>query len=245
MADPTLPQVTRSYLAQLERSLAGVPVDVRDEIVAGVREELDGLNAAAAAVRIEALGDPEFIATEARTETAAAGSNSMPVGHPGQRPLRTPEPGWFPMLAALLVAFGGVVIPVVGWAAGLGLVWLSKTWRLRDKWIATLTPFAAAGAFVLIFALTSMAAHTNPIEPPSPLIPGFTSAIWSSVVLAIPVNGVIGIWLLWRAKQIWAPREDSPQTLPAAPRLEHPSTSRRRPQASWYAPVTLLLIIAG
>lgn len=243
MAEPTAPQVTRSYLTQLERSLSGLPAEVRDEIVAGIREELDGLDAADAAARIEALGDPEFIAAEARAEASLptvpteSAQRAETVGSTSR------EPGWYPVLAALLVAFGGLVIPVVGWIVGLGMVWLSKTWRLRDKWVSTLTPFVAMGLFVLVFALTTMAYQPPASEGPNSLVPGFSSVIWSSVVLVIPVNAVVGLWLLWRAKQAWT---GAGQTPPEAAAPEHqPTPASRRRQASWFPPVTILLIIGG
>jgi len=202
MAKSTAPQVVRSYLSQLEKALADVPVDVRDEIMAGIREELDRLDAAAAAVRIETLGDPEFIAAEARSE--AAGSSLV-------EPVDTTElePRWIPVLAALLVAFGGVIVPVVGWLVGIAMVWMSKTWRARDKWIATLTPFVAVCMFALVFALIGSASgpSSGPGMPSTgdfganPLIPGIYSAMWSSIVLVIPVNAIVGIWLLWRSRR--------------------------------------------
>lgn len=223
MADPTVPQVVRSYLTQLEKALTHLPFDVRNEIVAGVREELDGLDAAAAAARIETLGDPEFIAAEARAETTIP----APAGTTPQVEPRGREAGWYPALAALLVAFGGVIIPVIGWVFGLALVWMSKTWRPRDKWIATLTPFIAVGAFVLAFVLTSIVPQSggpSVSEFGSPVVPGLFSAVWSSVVLILPVNAVVGIWLLWRAKRTWS--SDGP------PREAHPAaTVSGRPQA--------------
>ena len=238
MADPTVPQVVRSYLVQLERALAGLPADVREEIVAGVREELDGLDAAAAAARIEALGDPEFIGAEAREETgatAASGTRNAPTG--------TSEPRWYAVLASLLVAFGGVVIPVIGWIVGIAMVVMSKSWRRADKWVAVLTPFVAAAALPLCVALISLWSPPlngpSGVEDPNPLIPHAFDVVWSSVVLIIPVNAVVGIWLLWRAKRSWG--TEAPQL----PQQERYPSRPRRPQASWYAPVTVLLIIAG
>lgn len=237
MAKATAPRVVRSYLAQLKEALAGLPTEVRDEIVAGIREELDGLDAAAAALRIETLGDPEFIASEARAETTTVAPTDSPTADAGGR-----EPRWLPVLAALLVAFGGIVVPVIGWIVGVALMWMSKSWRLRDKWVATLTPLVAVGVFALVFALISVG--SQPSGPSTrdfgdPLIPGFYSAVWSSMVLVVPVNAVVGIWLLWRAKRTWTsdvpPREEQPEA----------TSVPRRPQASWYPPVTVLLIIGG
>ncbi|GAB3036546.1 hypothetical protein GCM10027052_13640 [Parafrigoribacterium mesophilum] len=74
MDSSTSPQVVRAYLAQLDAALAAVSDDVRRDIVAGVAEELRGLSAPDAAARIEALGDPAFIAAEARAEAAVPGT---------------------------------------------------------------------------------------------------------------------------------------------------------------------------
>ncbi|MHA6667465.1 HAAS signaling domain-containing protein [Homoserinimonas sp. A447] len=238
MAKSTTPQVVRSYLSQLKEALADLPAEVRDEIVAGVREELDGMDAAAAAARIETLGDPEFIAAEARAEAAVV----VPSDANQRVDPRGREPRWLPVLAGLLVAFGGIVIPVIGWIVGLALTWMSKSWRVGDKWIATLTPFIAVGVFIVVFALTSVAPQPDGPSTSdfgSPVMPGMFSALWSSTILVIPVNAVVGIWLLWRARRTWS--------FDVPPREAHSAATSRphRPQASWYAPVTVLLIIAG
>ena len=123
MARTTTPQVVRSYLAELENALVGVSAEVRAEIVAGVREELNGLDATSAAARIEILGDPEFIAAEARAESGAVTSSTGSTSTRGDsaasvaRATEPAEPRWFSVLASLLVAFGGIVIPVIGWIA--------------------------------------------------------------------------------------------------------------------------------
>ena len=200
MADPTVPQVVRSYLAQLETAFAGLPAEVRDEIMAGIREELDGLDAAGAATRIEGLGDPEFIAAQAREETEMAPMSGA------QRAARSPsEPRWYSVLAALLVAFGGVAVPVVGWVVGMAMVMMSKTWRRTDKWIAILTPLVAAATLPLALAMIRLG--SSPLSgdmESNPLIPHAFDVVWSSVVFIIPVNAVVGIWLLWRAKWAWS-----------------------------------------
>ena len=43
---------------------------------------------------------------------------------------------------------------MIGWIVGIALVWLSKTWLAWEKWVATLTPFAAVALTGLIAALT-------------------------------------------------------------------------------------------
>lgn len=180
-SSPT-PQVVRTYLDQLEATLSGVREDVRHDIVAGIAgiaEELRGLSASDAAARIEALGDPAFIAAEARAEAAAT---------PEPSPVESGDARWYLVLAALLVAFGGVVVPVIGWIVGIALVWLSKTWHPWEKWVATLTPFGVVALTALINALTTTLR-----------IGGFPE-MRGIFLLGILVNVVVGIWLLWRAQ---------------------------------------------
>lgn len=231
MANVTTPQVVRSYLAQLEKALADVPVEVREEIVAGVAEELSGLDSATAAARIELLGDPEFIAAEARAEASDTANSST-----AEAPSR--EPGWYPVLAALLVAFGGIVVPIVGWVVGLSIVCLSKTWTRLEKVIAVVTPILAVAAILLITTLGRLFPTEDGVgsgvPDPNPLMPAPYDLLWSGVLLFGGVNVVVGIWLLWRARRAWA--------VPAAPTV---TAAIAAPQASWYPVVTVLLIIGG
>jgi uncharacterized membrane protein len=242
VADPTVPQVVRSYLAKLDRSLIGLPSDVRDEIMAGIREELDGLDAGSAAARIQALGDPQFIAAEARAEAAVSPSaGALDVGQA--------EPRWYPVLASLLVAFGGIVIPVVGWIVGIVMVWLSATWTRGEKWVATLTPFVAVVAASLIITVSLLGGEGSSASAPTgadtdlhvpvsvsanPLLPTAYDLVWSGATLFLFSSVIVGIWLLWRARRAW-----SAATAVTAPQ---PVT---RPQASWYPVVTVLLIAGG
>ena len=238
MANATTPQVVRSYLAQLEKALDGITVEVRDDIVAGVAEELDGLDAAAVAIRIEELGDPEFIAAEARAETGS------PVVERVQS--RRNEPRWYPVLAVLVVALGGIVIPVVGWIVGLAMVWFSKSWSRTEKWVATL----ASPLAVLLATLTAVVASSlsraglgfdlpSGSEARNPLIPALWDFGWSGVILFTLVNVVVGVWLLWRANRSWSVTTIELETSSAV------AVAPRGPQALWYPTVTVLLIIGG
>ena len=49
----TTPKNVTAYLTELENELAGIAPDVRHDILAGVREELLGLDPAAASARID------------------------------------------------------------------------------------------------------------------------------------------------------------------------------------------------
>jgi uncharacterized membrane protein len=185
------PQVVRSYLAQLETALVGVPESVGRDIRAGVEEELTGLDATAAAARIEELGDPAFIAAEARAE---AGSSPVVAGAPvtGVQATGIGDSRGYTIIAALLVALGGVLVPVLGWIVGIAMVWMSRTWTLGEKWIATLT-----GPLSILLSV-GIATTVSLSQAQLPTLFGIG---WTfPVLLLILVNLVVGIWLLWRAR---------------------------------------------
>lgn len=106
---------TSGYLTELERAVRDLPRSLADDIVRGVREELEALDPVEAKVRIAELGDPEFIAASAREGAVVE---------------RGGDPGWYTVVTVLLVA--------VGWVVGVVLLWASKTWTRRDKLIGTL-----------------------------------------------------------------------------------------------------------
>lgn len=189
------PQVVRSYLAELDAALGGVPVELARDIRNGVEEELAGLDAATAAARIERLGDPVFIAAEARAG-AGVGAGSAVQVTTGTEASRAATPisdsRGFAVVAALLVALGGVVIPVLGWVVGIAMVWMSSSWRRGEKWIATLVGPVAVAVPLLLTAVL----HDN-VSMASALVPTW----FTMIVLMIPVNVVVGIWLLWRTRR--------------------------------------------
>lgn len=178
------PRVVRNYLAELDAALEGVPADLASDVRSGIEEELSGLDAATASVRIEELGDPVFIAAEMRDAVGPAPAAAL---------VDTPKPltatRGFAIAAALLVAIGGIVVPVVGWIVGIVWMWMSPVWRRGEKWVATLAGPAAIG-LALLGGLVGTAFEG------SGGLGGWHALIL--VALASPV--VVGVWLLWRAK---------------------------------------------
>jgi hypothetical protein len=244
MARTTTPQVVRIYLAELENALVGVSAEVRGEIVAGVREELNGLDATSAAARIEILGDPEFIAAEARAESGAVTSSTGSTSTRGDsaasvaRATEPAEPRWFSVLASLLVAFGGIVIPVIGWIVGIAMVLMSKTWRPWEKWVGTLMPpVAALIAGLIPLGLAALLPTSAAEETPNPILPvGFDP--FGIIILGPALFAVVaGVWLLWRAHRIWSVGERGTRSsFGAVAAATH---------GSWYPIVTVLLLILG
>ncbi|MGO4102435.1 hypothetical protein AB4Y63_00645 [Leifsonia sp. YAF41] len=217
MTETTTPPVVQDYLAQLDAALVGVADATAHDIRDAIAEELTGLDAATAAVRIEQLGDPFFIAAEARE------ASRVPAPTEPARPQtfvaedRTDGVGYV-LLASLLVALGGMVIPVLGWAAGIVMVWLSRAWSRAEKWAAVLIPVGAvlvtAASYAIGIAIKQSTSaqgalervqgggdgfHGPKIEDFTPVIPAWYDLLWSSALVLILVNFAVGIALLVRA----------------------------------------------
>lgn len=189
MTEADTPQVVSGYLAELDRELADVTEEVRQGIVAGIAEELQGLDAEAAASRIESLGDPAFIAAEARAGAESPVATSAAATPPANRlaPPRASERRWYVVVTTVLLEFGGLVVPLAGWVAGIMLLWASPLWTRREKLVATTVP---AGVGVLLFGLLALV--------------GSHLMVWhvfviSALVGSIVASIVIGIVLSRRA----------------------------------------------
>jgi hypothetical protein len=149
MTDPTGDRLVADYLARLEAALADAAPDRRRELLdeiaahlADARAELPG-GGDEQAVRtlLDRLGEPGEIASAAREDGASDGSGAGPVPatSPGPEPLR---PGWREGLAIPLLLIGGVIVPFLGWFAGVALLWSSRFWSTRDKlWGTLVVPF--------------------------------------------------------------------------------------------------------
>lgn len=187
--------MTDAYLHDLERAVRDLPKPLADEIVGGVREELRGLDAAAAAERIAELGDPQFIAASARAE--------VPARH---------DATWYTVLTIALLAIGGFLVPVLGWLVGLVMLWYSRTWLLRDKLVGTLLlPACLAvtlGISAIIGAQAQVAALSNDggfpsIETVNPLIPNTFDLTHSAVLATVLITPIITtVYLAVRARRL-------------------------------------------
>jgi uncharacterized membrane protein len=203
MTDATLAPAARDYLDRLDAALAGIDASTRADILSGVREVLIGRDAEAVAARIRELGDPDFIAAEARAVPVAA--EASPDGTPRAR---RPEPAGLAIVAAVLVMIGGALVPILGAVVGYVLVWISTVWTTRQKLIATLAPIAAVAVFVLV-RLAIATAWPDPSDlaaASNPLLPAPFDLMWSAVVLVAAVPFFVGIWLLVLARRSWAVR---------------------------------------
>ena len=117
------------YLSHLREDVRDLPKRRQDELVAEIKDHIDSALAEMpirdeVSIRnvLERLGDPEDIADEARDRMG----------------IRKPKAGIREIGAVILLLIGGIVIPVLGWAIGLLLLWSSPVWTSRDKLIGSL-----------------------------------------------------------------------------------------------------------
>jgi uncharacterized membrane protein len=142
MTTDTLHPLAADYLERLRRAGRRLPPGRRRELLAEIEGHLSeaiepGASDAQALTVLDKLGDPEaIIAAE--------------MSRPDQPPERRGAREW---AAVILLPFGGFIFGV-GWLAGLILLWSSRAWTTRDKWIGTLVvPGGLATAFVALIVL--------------------------------------------------------------------------------------------
>jgi hypothetical protein len=138
MTTDTLHPLAAEYLKRLCRAGRRLPPGRRRELLAEIEGHLSeaidpSATDAQALTVLDKLGDPEEI---------IAAEMPPQLGRPERRGLGE----W---AAIILLLFGGFVF-VVGWFAGLVLLWSSRAWNTRDKWIGTLViPGGLATALVV------------------------------------------------------------------------------------------------
>ncbi|MBN9759268.1 hypothetical protein Ae406Ps2_3458c [Pseudonocardia sp. Ae406_Ps2] len=70
-------------------------------------------------------------------------------------PTRPGDPDAYPVLTVLMLMLGGFVLPVVGWLAGVVMLWTGRSWTVGEKWLGTLVwpGIVAVPALVLAVGL--------------------------------------------------------------------------------------------
>jgi uncharacterized membrane protein len=159
-AEPTTTSVVRSeplsatdvliaeYLDRLRRAAVGLPPAARAELlddIAAHLAETAGPGADEARTRqvLDELGTPEEIAAAAAAET----------GVPAGAPARAGGELAYDVGTVLVLLLAGFVVPVLGWIAGVVMLWNGPRWTTREKWAGTLLWPAAilvAGALLLL-----------------------------------------------------------------------------------------------
>ncbi|MEO7982299.1 MAG: hypothetical protein ABI807_15570 [Sporichthyaceae bacterium] len=211
-ADPVeLPEV-REYLERLRAEGWHLPPDRLEEMVDDVRAHVREAVAAGVAAgddagvaarnALERLGAPaEIVRAEAEQSGVPTGPEPVPA-RPGAM-VRYGEP-----VAIFLLMFGAFLL-VVGWLVGVLLLWLSPSWRLREKALGTLVwPFGylgvglAAGLVTYTESCVSTGTAAGGADITTctggPPYPGWVGVLIGIGVLVAPVAVAA---VLWRRRQ--------------------------------------------
>jgi uncharacterized membrane protein len=159
MSIPVTHPLLRAYLDRLDRCAAVLPTDQRTELVEEISRHIaDAM--AIGQVRTEAdmrtmldrLGEPEEIVAAAGADAGPTSGFTPAPPYIAEAPvaLRAPTATWEGITVTLLTI--GSIVPVIGWLAGVAMLWTSKRWRPGEKVLGTLImPLGPAAA--LWFAL--------------------------------------------------------------------------------------------
>jgi hypothetical protein len=117
------------YLRDLRGELRDLPRHRQRELLGEITDHIDsalversGRDEADVRNVLERLGDPAEIAEEARHRFG----------------VRRAKPGVLEVGALVLLPIGGIVVPILGWVAGVILLWSSRLWTTREKVLGTL-----------------------------------------------------------------------------------------------------------
>lgn len=185
------------YLTELERELAALPFTPAHELYAEIEAELMAMTDEAAAKRIAALGTPASIAGElaqALVDAEPADAEPAEAQQPSSVLQRTP----YILITSFTVAIGGFVIPIVGWIAGIVLMWISPVWSKLQKFLTTLAPLLAIPIVFILRTFMSESGTPAGSVPggANPLVPAEYDLVWSGVLFATVPVFVSGVILL-------------------------------------------------
>ena len=218
-------ELVSDYLRRLETAASALPADRRRELVEEITVHIAEARAAnpdqPGGVRtiLDQLGAPEEIVRADGIGAAASPQSPMPD-----------QLGRLEIVAIVLLLIGGVVLPVIGWAVGVVLLWLSPRWGLRDKLLGTLVwPGGLLAPLVVFAAIATAAVFTvGPVcstsSPGGTVCTSQTLPPWLTITLSVIaiVASVVGpIWttvrLVRRARQPLATTGETDQGLLISP----------------------------
>ena len=181
MTTADIDQIIADYLHRLDVALSRLPESRRrqlvteiDEHIKEARAELSDQSEASIRELLDRVGQPDDIAAEAGAPQASTWSRRADA--------------WVPWLL-LLGGFGFVV----GWITGIGLLWSSTTWRVRDKLLGTFV--LPGGLLPLAFLVTTPISTSSCTSHGGPGIPTVTHCTTSGFVLP-PALGIILVAIL-------------------------------------------------
>lgn len=205
MTESDADRLRLDFLKELDAEMHDIPHGVAAEIRAGIDEELTGLDAGATAARIAQLGAPAVIAREAQAEMPGAVPVIVAAPHDAIPKRKTPfvDTKGYAITSALVLAFGGFVVPVVGWFVGAVLVSSSSLWRRWEKAVAILLPFAVGVLLALVAWIAQLVTSggADAGQEHNPLLPTAFDLWHSGILLVFLIVPITGGWLLWRLRR--------------------------------------------
>lgn len=246
MTAATVDQLVNDYLSRLEAAAADLPDSRRDELVGEIREHIEaarneGVAADEATTRtmLDQLGEPEEIAAAARAEL-----DDGPTETAQPPAMVESKPGTGIELAAVLLLTIGSFIPLVGWAVGVVLLWVSRRWTAREKLVGTLiVPTGPGGFFYLstILALTPTNVCTGTATSDGEVIEtcsGWYAPVWVALplfLLVLIAPFVVAGMLYSRARA----RAD------AEPPVRRPAATLATQRSSWTGTEITAVVLLG
>ncbi|MEW2506031.1 hypothetical protein AB0878_36830 [Amycolatopsis sp. NPDC047767] len=166
---PDIEALISDYLDRLRRASTRLPAATRaellDDITAHLAETIrSGADEGRARQVLDELGAPEEIAA------AAAAESGTPVRTSGERVYDVATP--------LILLLGNFVVPVLGWVAGVAMLWNGPRWNTRQKWIGTLI-----WPVITLLFLAAVLIHRGLLVMPAVMIFGLAGLVAELIFL--------------------------------------------------------------
>jgi hypothetical protein len=183
-------RLVSEYLSQLHAAAWVLPADRRTALVDGARRRLyaeigDDADPARTRAAIDSLGPPEdAVRREAETLGPSAPVAPRPLSVWGSREVA----------AVLLLAVGGLALPIVGPVVGLVLAWLSDRWTTAQRLVATVLAVVPLVLLAVASAVLGggrwIVALVTLLVPLAGLVPaGYLAAVLRRQAAAMAVHG--------------------------------------------------------
>ena len=146
MSNQAVDRAVTDYLTRLGDLAHELPAVQREELMTAITEHITDarstgvVDEVSTRTMLDRLGDPADIVAAAAADLPPGARPLAPVDRPAGR-----NRGTGLEITAVVLLTAGSLIPLLGWAAGIVLVWCSRRWRRSEKLLATLVFPGGAG----------------------------------------------------------------------------------------------------
>lgn len=185
--------LVQDYLARLDRAAAGLPPEIRAELIGDLSAHLDSAltpTSTDADVRnaLQELGAPEDVASAAYDGLGGGTPASPPPPPPYAGPVPAapmtgipPAGPWGPVeiIAVVGLTAGTFLVPFVGPVVGLVMAWVSERWTKREKVVATVLCLLPVLALVIggigLVAMSGSSSSSGGTAPAGPITSSYSA----------------------------------------------------------------------